>query len=123
MVATFDLSAANVELLRSDHWLSDPRNVVQLRLEGPDWEGGAVAPQAPVRSARDTMASWSADSLAEHVAAAGLAGAASCLQRAGVSGVDLLSWAAASEIEADLKLLPFSARKLLRWREAFLAAA
>ena len=32
VVATFDLSASNLELLQTDHWLSDSRNVMQLRL-------------------------------------------------------------------------------------------
>lgn len=32
VVATFDLSAANLDALTSDHWLQNPLNVVQLRL-------------------------------------------------------------------------------------------
>ena len=121
VVATFDLSAANLDLFRTDHWLSDPRNVVQLRLEGPAWEGG-LAPPPAASSAREMMATWSVNILAEHLAAAGLAGAASWLQRAGVSGEDFLAWAAPSELESDLKLLPFTAKKVLRWRDGFLGA-
>ena len=33
VVATFDLSAANLTALQSDHWLKDPKNVIQLWLE------------------------------------------------------------------------------------------
>ena len=32
VIATFDLSAANLDALRTDHWLSDSQNVIQLRL-------------------------------------------------------------------------------------------
>ena len=32
VVATMDLSAKNLDLLSSDHWLSDRRNVIQLAL-------------------------------------------------------------------------------------------
>ena len=38
VVATFDLSAANLDLLSSDHWLSDPRNVRVLHLLAPAWQ-------------------------------------------------------------------------------------
>ena len=33
--ATFDLSAENLSELDSHHWLSDPRNVIKLRLDSP----------------------------------------------------------------------------------------
>ena len=35
VVATFDLSASNLHLFKTDHWLSDPRNVIQLHLTSP----------------------------------------------------------------------------------------
>ena len=35
VVATFDLSAANLQAFREHHWLSDNRNVIELRLETP----------------------------------------------------------------------------------------
>eukprot|EP00973_Karenia_brevis_P001831 249848-Karenia_brevis.AAC.1 len=37
VVATFDLSAQNLDLLQSDHWLSNPRNVLVVRLDAPAW--------------------------------------------------------------------------------------
>ena len=30
VVVTFDLAAANLHLLRTDHWLQNPHNVIQL---------------------------------------------------------------------------------------------
>ena len=33
VIATFDLSAKNLSALVSDHWLRNPLNVVQLRLD------------------------------------------------------------------------------------------
>ena len=32
VIATMDLSAENLNLLQSDHWLADRRNVIQLHL-------------------------------------------------------------------------------------------
>ena len=43
VVATFDLSASNLHLFKTDHWLSDPRNVIQLHLTSPAWETGVAA--------------------------------------------------------------------------------
>jgi hypothetical protein len=37
VVATMDLSASNLDLLLSHHWLSDKRNVIVLRLESSAW--------------------------------------------------------------------------------------
>ena len=40
VVATMDLSAENLHLLESDHWLSDPKNVVVFKLSvkaHPTW--------------------------------------------------------------------------------------
>ena len=37
VVVTMDLSAANLDLLESDHWLRDPQNVTVLRLTAPAW--------------------------------------------------------------------------------------
>ena len=50
VVATMDLSAANLDLLSSDHWLSDLRNILLLQLVAPArQERGAPArgPRSP----------------------------------------------------------------------------
>ena len=65
VVATFDLSASNLELLQTDHWLSDSRNVMQLRLNGPAWESEAAETPASqdLSPPREQMAAWGATSL------------------------------------------------------------
>ena len=44
VVAKMDLSARNLHLLRTDHWLSDGRSIVQVWLQHPAWvsEGSDV---------------------------------------------------------------------------------
>ena len=37
VVATMDLSAANLQAFDNDHWLSAPRNVIQLWLDEDAW--------------------------------------------------------------------------------------
>ena len=37
VVATMDLSAANLEYFQEHHWLSDRRNVIVLRLSTEAW--------------------------------------------------------------------------------------
>jgi len=122
VVATFDLSASNLELLQTDHWLSDNRNVLQLHLDGPAWESEAAEPPAAqdLSPPREQMASWGVDQLAEFFTSKDLRGSAEALRVSGVAGADLLAWDTASELQADLKLTPFAARKVLATRDAFL---
>ena len=47
VVATFDLSAKNFEALREDHWLKDPRNVIQLWLEDKAYDEDAAPASSP----------------------------------------------------------------------------
>ena len=37
VIATMDLSAANLDQLRTDHWLSNPKNVIVLEVKEPVW--------------------------------------------------------------------------------------
>ena len=122
VVATFDLSAANLTMLKTHHWLSDPRNVVQLHLTEPAWQGGDDGGNAPTRTARDKMAAWTADALADFLVERDLAGPAQVLRAAGVDGSDFLEWGSAAALEADLRVAPFTATKLLAVRRAFLEA-
>ena len=41
IVATFDLSAKNLDAFTNDHWLSDDRNVIVLRLTSEAWVAAA----------------------------------------------------------------------------------
>lgn len=43
VIATMDLSAANLDQLRTDHWLSNPKNVIVLEVKEPVWVPAATA--------------------------------------------------------------------------------
>ena len=58
VVATFDLSAANLEALRNDHWLQNPLNVIQLWLTEPAFEATAPAVHDPHGASRKSAAKW-----------------------------------------------------------------
>ena len=68
------------------------------------------------------MAAWTADALADFLVERDLAGPAQVLRAAGVDGSDFLEWGSAAALEADLRAAPFTARKLLAVRRAFLEA-
>lgn len=122
IVATMDLSADNLHLLHTDHWLSDPRNVKVLRLTGPSWQNGdddaAAAQQAPSR--HDEMTAWSAKTVAGFFEQADLSGPAKVLFHNGVNGVDLTTLCDRALVD-DLGMSSFAARKVLRARDDFLA--
>ena len=123
VVATFDLSAANLDLLESDHWLSNSKNVVLLKLTTPAWVSTPAAPAAPAApppSPRDTMATWSADGVSSFARARDLVGPAAVLFASGVNGGDLLDLDEAALV-TDVRLTPFAAQKLVRARDAYLA--
>ena len=48
VVITMDHSASGLSLLESDHWLSDRRNLIILRLAEPAWEGAPPLPASPL---------------------------------------------------------------------------
>ena len=121
VIATFDLSAANLRLLRTHHWISDPRNVLQLHLDSAAWDTADDGSLGPAVSSREKMASWSVDELADFLIAEDMKGPATTLQNAAVNGADFLEWTEPATLQEDLKLLPFVARKLLKCRDAFLA--
>ena len=58
VVATFDLSAANLEALRTDHWLQNPLNVTQLWLKEPAFDATAAPIQNPHGAAGPRSAKW-----------------------------------------------------------------
>ena len=57
VVATFDLSAANLDLFTTDHWLSDSRNVLVLRLNDQAWVSSAQ-PATPIVSRPHDFDAW-----------------------------------------------------------------
>ena len=116
MVATFDLSAHNLHMLSTDHWLSDARNVVVLRLAEPSWVTECDTPvQAPT-----PMAAWTVSQVVHWLESSDMAGPASILQMQGVSGEDLLGFATAAHFSRDVGLSMFAASKVLRLRDQHL---
>ena len=125
VVATFDLSAANLGLLETDHWLSNRNNVLVLKLTEPAWESAPAAPTAPAAPPQDPrllMEAWHAKAVMAFVEARDLAGPAASLFSSGVNGSDLLGVDEATLVR-DLRLTPFAARKVLRARDAFLGGS
>jgi hypothetical protein len=124
VVVTFDLSATNLALLQTDHWLSDSRNVLQLRLSEPARVCTAArASRATItRTPRETMQTWPVDALADFLCGQDLCGPAASLKKAGVNGSDFLVWTSATDIVADANVALFTAKKLLACRAQYLGA-
>ena len=62
VVATCDLTAKNLHLLETSHWLRDRRNVRVLRLTSPAF-GDATAADAQHMTPEATMRSWGVDAV------------------------------------------------------------
>ena len=90
VVATMDLSASNLHMLRTDHWLADPRNVVQVWLRFPSWQKDGLTTKAPQedRPQNLRMAEWSVEELAARVAREDCEGLARQLRANSVNGAD-----------------------------------
>ena len=58
VVATFGLSAQNLDALRDDHWLKDPRNVIQLWLKEKAYDDAAPALSPPPALLVKRGATW-----------------------------------------------------------------
>ena len=113
VVATLDLSAKNLHLLATDHWLRDPQNVVVVDLKSPSWvtDDGDVVMQPP------PMSAWSVSEVAHWLESVDMEGPAMSLRAQGVNGHDLLNICDAEEFCRDLKVTPFVARKVLSLRD------
>ena len=118
VVATFDLAARNLHLFKVDHWLSDPRNVIQLHLKSPAWETGLIASSPPL-SRREQMRSWSVAETGRFLEERDLAGPAEQARMSGVNGADLLQLSR-EDLSSEVRLSPFAARKVVATRDAFL---
>ena len=107
----------------NDHWLSNEKNCLVLRLTGP-----AFGPQeAPLHVAgavpqdrAEMMRAWSVRELALFLTKADMEGPAQQLRAQGVAGEDFLHFTA-TDLKQDLRTTPFTAKKLLRIRDAYLA--
>ena len=117
VAVTMDVTAANVHLLRTNHWLKGPRNILLVWLEELAYVGG-VAENLP---ARDAMLTWSVSEVAAFLQSRDAGGLAQALQQNAVNGADLLGFGSYQEAAKDLNMATFAARKLLSLRDAFLA--
>ena len=119
VVATMDLSAKNLHLLTTNHWLKDRRNVLLVSLAQPSWT--QVVHEAVPPAAR--MGAWSVQEVTHFYEGLDAGGVAEQLMKNSVSGADLLAFNAVEELADDLRLTPFAARKILRLRDSFLTGA
>jgi hypothetical protein len=114
-----DLSAKNLHLLTTNHWLKDRRNVLLVSLAQPSWT--QVVHEAVPPAAR--MGAWSVQEVTHFYEGLDAGGVAEQLMKNSVSGADLLAFNAVEELADDLRLTPFAARKILRLRDSFLTGA
>ena len=123
VVATFDLSAKNLALFHTHHWLSKPSNVLVLRLTSPAWVADGI-PGTPTEppAAEDAMRTWTVAEVAAWLESEDAVGLAEVCRRNAVRGVDVLSFATAEEVRADLQVTPFAARRLIACRDQALVA-
>ena len=119
VVVTLDLAARNIHMLASDHRLSNPRNVVVLRLSAPSRgrEGDAGVPHELTN--REQMSQWSVEEVMDFMKANDLEGPGGVLVANGVRGQDLLVLEE-DDLRNDLKLSRFATQRVLTARDTFL---
>ena len=120
VVATFDLSARNLQLFKFDHWLKDPRNVIQLRLTSPAWSTGATA-ETQESGPEERMRAWTVAETARFLDENDLAGPADIARASGVNGSDLLQLSL-DDLIKEVRMTPFAAKKVVAARAAFLSS-
>ena len=118
VVATLDLSAKNLHMLKTDHWLSNTENVIVLPLTTTAWQ--CASSTAPMMA--PSMENWGVEAVANWLEAADMVGPAAYLRSQGVTGQDLMSYTSEPAFAGDLALTPFVARKVLRLRDEHLSA-
>ena len=118
--ATFDLAASTLALFKEHHWLRDPRNVHQLWLPEPAWQGEPTAlVAAELQDGRATMSAWSVVQLSDFLEQRDLHGPAKHLRTNGVRGADLLGMDMRTLV-SDVGLTRFAASRVLSVRDAFI---
>ena len=121
VVATMDLSALNMDALRTDHWLCNPLNVKVLRLDGPAWQGAPSIGVSSPASGRDAMFAWTAGQVFEFFKSSDLEGPARVLFSNGVRGKDLLA-VSFDDLQSDLRLSKLASRNIVAVRDEYLAS-
>ena len=115
VVATMDLSARNLHLLETDHWLADRRNVEQVWLQAPVFPSHGPTATQPL----EAMRRWSVADVSAFFESKDAVGLATTLSANSVQGKDLLMFTA-DDLVADLRMTRFGARKALALRDAVL---
>ena len=119
VVVTMDLSARDLHLLDTDHWLKDSKNICCLKLTAPAYDQpGAVAVPSPPK--REAMTTCSVRDTASFFRGRDAEGAAKVIEDNAMAGVDLLAFSTAKELTAELRVTPFLAKKVLALRHGFL---
>ena len=90
VVATLDLTAKNLHMLYTNHWLRDEKNVLCVRLDAPAWKSDAIPPTPPTRL--ETMKAWSVDELAHFIEDQDAEALATMLRNQSVNGADFQSF-------------------------------
>ena len=122
VIATFDLSAKHLAHFATDHWLSNSKNVIALRLTEPAWvQRQVLVGPALARSPAEIMSEWGVSDVARWLEDADMVGTAAIFQAEGVNGKDVIAFVSAESMRADLRLSPISARKVWGHRAAFWA--
>ena len=86
VIVTLDLSANNLHLLKEDHWLSNPKNVLVLRLDEPAWTTGEAT--GPAETNDMATCGVGGAELARWLEAHDMAGPATHFRSQGANGGD-----------------------------------
>ena len=119
VVVSMDLTAQNLHLFHTNHWLKDNRNVCHVFLTAPAFEQPA-AERLPAQLPREAMESWSVRDVVQFYESKDASGLAVALDRNAVSGSDLLAFGDWQEVAAELRFTAFAAKKAISLRDAFL---
>jgi hypothetical protein len=118
VIVTLDLSASNLHMFQTNHWLKDDKNVIKLWLREPAFAspGGNVR---PTETPEEKMRGWSVEETVSFLRGCDLDGPAATCYTSAVAGVDLLE-ITGEELVNDVKLTPFAAKKIVKARDTFL---
>ena len=121
VVVTMDLTAQNLYLLKTNHWLKDQRNVCCLSLTAPSWTSATSLPVVVLQQA-DHMKTWGVLDVVAFFEREDAQCLARTMQLNAVTGSDLLAFAGPQQLMSDLRMTPFASRKVISLRDTFLAS-
>ena len=116
VVVTLDLAAKNLHLLKTDHWLSNPDNVITIWLQEPAIVGARNSEQS---TPPQRLQSFSVADVAAFFEARDAEALGAILSKNSVNGQDL-TVLGLPELTQDMRMSSFGARKVIALRDAFL---